>query len=471
MEWTSTLASEMAGARLPDARLSLRLGRMVERLAVDPKASFPKAMTDSAELEGAYRFFGNHAVTPEGILSGHFEALVERAASEPSVLVVHDSSTFAFSSEGKRAGLGRLASAGQTFFGHVAIVVSDDGLRRPLGVAGLKTWVRADPSESEDMTRGNTLENERSRWGQLVEQTGSLLRRASIIHLMDREADDYTLLAGMIARGDRFIVRCRHDRLLQVSHAATARKLNDAVASIECEVERSASLSKRVDGKRSPIQKKIHPSRSARLARLAIGATTVTIVRSKPLPKTLADSITVNVVRVWEPQPPAGEPGVEWVLLTNEPIDSPQALDRIVERYRARWTIEEFFKALKTGCAYESRQLDNYDALVNALALFAPIALDLLSLRSRARQTPDAHATDFMPAVQIEVLRALGRKPLSARPTIREALLAIAALGGHLVHSGPPGWLTTTRGYLELLTLTRGWEAAREQFQRRCDQR
>ena len=36
--------------------------------------------------------------------------------------------------------------------------------------------------------------------------------------------------------------------------------------------------------------------------------------------------------------------------------------------------VEEFFKALKTGCAYETRQLRTYDALVVALMIFLPIA-------------------------------------------------------------------------------------------------
>jgi hypothetical protein len=72
---------------------------------------------------------------------------------------------------------------------------------------------------------------------------------------------------------------------------------------------------------------------------------------------------------------------VEWKLLTNLPIDTPEQVAAIVDAYRARWVIEEFFKALKTGCAYEKRQLETFRALMNALAIFSVIAWRLLVLR------------------------------------------------------------------------------------------
>jgi hypothetical protein len=54
-------SSELGEADLGDARLSRRLGLFADRLAERPDASFPKAL-DDAELEAAYRFFGNDSV-------------------------------------------------------------------------------------------------------------------------------------------------------------------------------------------------------------------------------------------------------------------------------------------------------------------------------------------------------------------------------------------------------------------------
>jgi len=71
---------------------------------------------------------------------------------------------------------------------------------------------------------------------------------------------------------------------------------------------------------------------------------------------------------VVEPEPPPGEAAIEWMLVTSEPVQTLEDAAAIVDHYRARWLIEEYFKALKTGCAFEKRQLMHLDGLVRALA-------------------------------------------------------------------------------------------------------
>jgi hypothetical protein len=159
---------------------------------------------------------------------------------------------------------------------------------------------------------------------------------------------------------------------------------------------------------------------------------------------------------------PEGEPAVEWTLYTTEPIETAEQVARVVDIYRARWTIEEFNAALKTGCAYESRQFESRHALLNILALSMPIACELLALRSRARDCPDTPATEVLRPVQIEVLSKFGRRKLSASPTARDALLAVAGLGGHMKHNGEPGWNVLMRGMRTLLSYEAGWIAGRQ---------
>jgi hypothetical protein len=456
--WGAGLAAEMASATLGDPRLSRRLGEIVGTLWARPDMSFPKVF-DSAGLEATYRFFGNAVVTPDGILSGHFEATGNRSVEASRVLVVHDTSTMTFRADGQRRGLGRLMKSGQSFYAHVSLVVKSDGTRCPLGVAALMTWVR-DDAESP---------SERLRWGQQVDVAGARLRGvADVVHVADREADDYALFAHSLAGSHRFIIRAMHNRLLVPTEVDDAQKLDQVLAHIERSVQREVQLSKRVDGKRAPIQKKIHPSRPARLAKLSIGATRVTLKRPTTQDASIAKELSLNVVRVWEPDPPEGETPIVWTLWTTEPIATPEDLAAIVDSYRARWVIEEFFKALKTGCAYEARQLEDYEGLVNALAVFLPIACQLLEVRAESRRAPDTPASTAMSETQLRVLRTLGRNPLSAAPSLREALLAVAALGGHIKYSGEPGWLTLARGFIELRLLTQGWEAA--EFQLRRDQ-
>lgn len=60
------------------------------------------------------------------------------------------------------------------------------------------------------------------------------------------------------------------------------------------------------------------------------------------------------------------------------------------------------------------------------------------------------------------MLRAVAKKPLPRSPTAREALLAVAALGGHIKNNGDPGWLVLGRGLFDLLLLEMGWRARGE---------
>ena len=101
------------------------------------------------------------------------------------------------------------------------------------------------------------------------------------------------------------------------------------------------------------------------------------------------------------------------------------------------YLIEEFFKCLKTGCAYEKRHLESLDTLLVALALLAPIAWQLLLLRHLARTLHDAPARVVLTGRQLQVLRATpGGTRLPPQPTTRDGLLAVARLGGHLRQNG-----------------------------------
>ena len=462
------VVAEFGAASFRDRRLVARLAGIGGSLVANPNASLPKALKGSAELEAAYRFFGNVAVTPDGILGGHFEGLPKRCESEETVLALHDTTDIKFRHDGRRRGDDGKALPKQQFFAHVALAITDDGTRRPLGVAGLATWYRG------ASFGGGGWHDEYDRWWQMAELASKRLDHKNVVHIMDREADDYWLLHNLTQNRHRFVVRARaRGKRTRLLIDDDFRQLHDAVASLEAEVERDVKLSKRRK-KSSKLHDGIHPPRETRLTKLSIAARPLKLKRPKRHPKqskarraaTLAPEVSLNVVRVWEANPPPGEEPVEWVLFTSDPIDTEAQILEIVDRYRARWTIEEYFKALKTGCAYEKRQLEDYESLANLLAVFAPIACTLLHLRSEARRNPDAPANLVLTSSQIEVLRVLGRIPLPEAPTQREVLLAVAALGGHIKWNGDPGWQTLGSGYRELVSLTAGWDAAKLQLAR-----
>jgi hypothetical protein len=171
--------------------------------------------------------------------------------------------------------------------------------------------------------------------------------------------------------------------------------------------------------------------------------------------------IDVNVVEVVELQPPKGEEPVHWMLVTTEPIDSVEQILEVVDLYRSRWLIEEYFKSIKTGCSYSKRQLDSIETLLSALAITLPIAWRLLALRHLERCAPEAPVAGVLSDVQIEILRSRAKGcRWSPVPTLGEALYAVARLGGHIRSNGRPGWQVLGRGWAKLMLMEAGYVIA-----------
>ena len=469
-ERAAGLGAEVEKAVLGDERLRKRAVRLMTTLAAEPDKSLPAALKTDAALEAAYRFFNNEAVTPEKVLAPHAEATLARMKSHDVVLAVSDTSTMSFSPDGKRRGLGRVRSTGQAFFAHVTLAVAADGTREPLGVLAMSSHVRP-PLKARKTKKAKDKKrapNEKDRWDNQARRVSEMVDGKRVIYVADREADDYRFMAGLLGRGDRFIIRVRHDRVLVPDSEQPAASVEEALREVRVQAVRDVQLSRRPKVGRSPVQLKGHPAREGRPARLAVGATRVTLKRPDTQEKHLPPELRVSVVRVWEPEPPAGEASVEWTLITTEPTETEEQILAVVDGYRARWVIEESFKALKSGCSFEKRQLESLEGLLNVLALYAPIAWALLRFRSEARRVPEAPATRVLSPTQIEVLRAFHHKPLPPMLTSRDALLAVASWGGHLKRNGEPGWQTLRLGYELLIARTEGWIAAKTPA--RCDQ-
>jgi len=459
------IEDEFSDASLGDPRRTQRLVTVAAGLAQRPSGSFPEAAESDAALEGTYRLLNNEAVKAEAIFAVHQRRSRQRAQAHEQVLVVHDTTTFTFEGE-PRKGLGPILHkhGARGFFAHVALLVSPQ--RQPLGVIGYEHFCRTQQSKSKRSrkTRMADPENENKRWWNLVHKTQQQLPHGPrALHVMDREADSYALLAQLQEHQYSFVIRLCSDRVLAPVDGDTEEplRLSQWMASLEHVAERDVQLQKRAS--KLPKTRKIHPPRKDRKARLLISAASVQIQRPARLHQDAPQTLSLNVVRVYEPDPPANEDPVQWTLLTSEPIETAADVERIVDAYRCRWVIEEYFKALKTGCAFEKRQLESLDALLRALAIFIPIAWRLLLLRSMAHQQPDTPADFALTKGQLAILCTRPKHPLAPNATVAQALLAIAALGGHIKNNGAPGWQTLGRGFEKLLWMELGWAAAQPQ--------
>jgi IS4 transposase len=457
------LALEMKTADFGDIRLSQRLGLIVDAILEAPELGFPDIFDEDAELEALYRFFRNKRVDADSILEPHYVATKARVqAVKNDVIVVHDTTECRFGGESERDGLGVLGrQKGQGFYAHVALAVSADDVRRPYGVLGLKTIVR-------EGHRGRRTEEDRRdpareslRWGELVSVVEKRLPKdCRAIHVMDREADIYDVMQQIAATNGRFVIRSKHDRYLidedgQVAEERLFSRLTREIPLSQREAKLSPRKLKR------PNSKGALPARDARSAVLNVKATRVRLRAPKRAKSEGPDEnpwLDVNVVLVTEPEPPDGEAPIVWQLLTTEPVATERDVARVIDAYRGRWVIEELFKALKTGCAYEKRQLESLSALVNALATLLPVAWHLLLMRTMAREKPTAPASVAFSRVQLAIMRRTKRAKLPPKPTVYDALMALARMGGYLKAKGrQPGWQILGRAYRKLTLLEEGW--------------
>lgn len=464
-------SAEFEQANLGDERLTRRLMGIADSVAKSPASSFPQMTSSEGELEGVYRFLSNERVTPESILEAHFRATRERIG-DAEVIVAHDTTSFVFGGVVKREGLGKFKSGpSQGFFGHFALAISADGSRRPMGLVGCETVVRDRPHGFRVQAGSSS---EYGRWTRLAHAVHVDLPTA--IHVMDREADSIEIFDRLRQMGARFVIRLSHDRRLVVEDEADPLKLFQAMQGGETLLRRAVAISRRLpDQQLRKAFRRTHPPRMERIANLRVKAKALTVRR--PSQWLMGEGqppreMTINTVLVEEVRPPRDAAPVCWRLVTNLPIETPEQVAKVVDAYRGRWVIEEFFKALKTGCAYEKRQLETFRALANALAVFAVVAWRLLLLRHVARETPDAPATDALTVRQVRVLDRLSsmRGPgvpavkMPPNPTAQDALLAVAKIGGHLKSNGPPGWQVLGRGYESMLLIELGWRAAQAHF-------
>lgn len=420
-------------------------------------------VSSDVELEGVYRFFSNRAVESEEVLKPHIAETMKRARQAPLCLVVHDTTQFDFRGE-PRKGLG-LTTAGKHsgFFAHFALVVLPGEARLPVGICGLEHFARTKRKSAERKPHSyytaQDPERESLRWFRMLEEVEAQRQGFECIHIMDREGDIFDLMAKAVELKARFIIRGDKERAL----ANDAGYLHDVLKQLEPRVYRKVEISERVATKRhQKIPKHRRTIRKARAAKLSVGATTVELRRPKTAHSDLP-SLKVNVVYVWEKSPPSGEDPIDWLLVTTEPIATKKQLLAVVDNYRSRWVIEDFFKALKTGCAFEKRQLESYHALGNALAVLSVVAWRLLLMRALARSHPTSRASSAFTQTQLAILQHHLNLAEPLR-TAEDAFLAVARLGGHIRNNGDPGWLTLGRGFQELLVLEAGFRIASQIF-------
>jgi hypothetical protein len=435
-EW----AQQQWGAiELGDKRRNDRAVQLGAQIAALPDATLPGQTQSWADLKAAYRLLHSGDVTHEAISLPHWRLTRQTAQhSEGPVLFIQDGSQLDFTGRDAQ-GLGRIGDdRGQGLLIHSALAVRPGTAPEILGLAHQVVWIREGPPHKPNETRVQRYrraDRESAHWHETLEAIGDAPDHACWISVGDRESDVFHYWRRAKALGWECLLRLRSDRAI-LRDDDRPDHLFGWVRQLPAQAQQALTLRSR-------------PDRTARMATLNVawGCTRIVPPKNDPQSKGVAP-LMVWVVRVWEDATPAGEEPLEWLLLSTLPVENAQQANERVAWYRNRWLIEQYHKALKSGCRMEDSQLQQGQALTRLLGFLSVVAVRLLQVESAARTVPQLPADRMVDTEMLAFLCHL-RHLNPAGMTVYQFWRELAKLGGFLArkHDGEPGWQTLWRGW------------------------
>jgi hypothetical protein len=408
-----------------------------------------------AERVGALRMVGHEEVDFERLFAPAAEAcaqVVREGGAGRVALCVHDRTEVELSHLQMR-GAGEVGNPRcRGFFLQTGLVL-EAGTGAALGAVSARLWTRPPAQHGKAQSRkARPFEEKESAlwWQGILEAESRVACARSLLHVIDREGDVFEVFLRAQSAGVQLLTRAAQDRCVEGEAGAKLWAALEALAPSP-HVHTLQVPARPAQGKR-PAQ----PAREAHL-HLRYGPLTLRPPRSSAPQGT--PGVQVWGVLVREESAPQGVEPLEWLLLTNVPVDSDAAAWGVVRAYAYRWRIEELHKALKTGCRLEERQHEDVRTLQNVLALLLQTSIRLLRLRTLVRVHPEAPATLALGEAHVQVLRHLAPRVLprlglapDVPLTLQQAFALIAVLGGHAgtPSAKPAGWLVLWRGYERL---------------------
>lgn len=441
-------AVEQFGAcDLGDIRRTRRAVQTAALFAADSSGSTPEQTEAWNDCKAAYRLIDNLHVTFRGLAGPHWEQT--RARVRGHYLLIGDTTVVSFDGDRQISGMGIVTSgSAQGFLLHSALMVdADDG--EIIGLAGQTIRYRQRVPKGEK--RGDYLNRDRESeiWGEVIADVGRVPNeQVRFTHVCDRGADNFEVYCHCLLQGVDWVVRAARlartiyvaGKLLPLADHLLTLPVADVyelkVKANEHQVARTANVEVRFGTIGLPA-----PHEQGRFTRECGIA-----------------FLTMNVIEVKEITPPRGQKPLQWVLYTSHPVTCREEALAVIGYYERRPLVEEFHKALKTGCRIEDRLYETAPRWENLTGLLSIVAVRLLQLKTIATKEPDRLAVTVVPRRWLQMLAALRGKRRPTIVTARDFLRALAGLGGHLgrKHDGEPGWQTIWRGFDKLQLLLRG---------------
>jgi Transposase DDE domain len=398
------------------------------------------------------RLLGNVKVTTERIIESWSDGTIA-AAEGRHVLAIQDTSEINFTTTAKRRrGLGETAKGNVHGLLLHPMLAVDAGDGTCLGLLSGQIWTRKS-RRTVSHDRRELSDRESQRWIATALAAKPLLAKAAMVTALgDRESDIFALYAGAAEQHFHVIARSMHDRKLGDGVGLYAA--SEAMAVVD---QRAIVLSARAQ-------------RAERVVPLVLRFGAVNLARPKTkFLRHLPESLPLTLVDVREVDPQAGTEPLHWRLLTTHPVANAEQAWRIVDWYKQRWLIEQFFRVLKTqGFRLEDSQIATADRLLKLVAIAAKaavITIQLLQARDGRGQQPIHLAFNTNEVAALTALNqdieAKSKRLKNPHPSDSLAWAAwiIGRLGGWdgYPSSKPPGPITMKHGLEYFYAVAVGW--------------
>jgi hypothetical protein len=438
-------AEEQFGdCQLGDARRTKRAIKLAAQVAAHPSGSTPQQTSRWDDCKAAYRLFDADDVTFEALAECHWRQT--RAKASGHCLAIGDTTEVEFGIHRKVKGLGPTGDGGgRGFFQHSSLFIRADN-EELIGMAAQKLFHRQ-PRPKDESRYDRVMRDRESRiWGEVIEMVGRPAEGARITHIFDRGADNFEVFCKLLLQQCDWVIRASQLHRIILTPAGEEMPLRDHLDTLPL----VGTYDLRVRA-----QKK-QPARTAHLE-VRYGRVILKAPRHRSpwLKECGIAAIVMWAVEVREVKAPKGVDPLRWVLYTSHPAETFNSAWRVIEYYEKRPLIEEYHKALKTGCRMEERQYKTSARLEAVLGMLSVVAVRLLQLRSTARSEPNRPAREVVPLRWVRVLQQIRRRKHGIKWTVRDFYRELAGLGGFLGRKGDgePGWMTLWRGFEKLAPL------------------
>lgn len=386
------------------------------------------------------RFLRNRRVTRAAIVEEACARTAERVHGL-HVLAIQDTTSVRGSGEGR------------SMQAHPTIAV-DVETGAPLGLVHADFFVCEGGASAARKRRAFEDKNSR-RWLDSARAAAPLRAAGAlcVTVVADREGDIYEMFAEKPEETE-LLIRASHDRLL-CEGGSSFDKLSAAEKAGQFSLDLPAA-----------------PGRKARKGVFALRFCEAEIRRPANRPKSsaLPDSVRVRLIEAREIDPPEGEDGVLWRLVTTHKVNAFEDARFYVELYRRRWTIEEFFRTVKTrGFDIERVSIaeEPFEKLLAATFVAAMDVMKLVAERDGRAKRPfdDVFHPDERQALEAVCKTLEGKTERQKNPhpkgSLAYASWVCARLGGWTGYYGKPGPVVMLKGLHEFRAIKHGWSLAR----------